>query len=600
MLRVALKEYQSRIERLLEDNRLPAAAAHCHFLLQQYPKYIQTYRLFGRALLEQKLYNDAIDVFSRVLSADPEDLMAHAGLAMAFREKQDLPKAIWHMERAFEVEPYNAAIRKELRDLADRDGGSKRLGDGLNQAALARLYFSGSLYLKAATELRSLLDNYPGRMDLQLLLAEAYYWEDRRLDAINQCSQILVHIPYCIKANAILADLWLRAGRFSDAREHLNNLQSLTLLTAKEVDPNTTVGRALSAHPDIKLPENIVVDALDEVGPASKEFSYDTDWLQDIGVEGESGSDNFERINAVGLGIPQKGIQETSQESSAEEIDWLNEVIISEDKAESVLGDPFVEPATAGDQSPSDSTDSLEDSIIALDVSEIKHTDEPPLQSLQEQWDEPNEFSEDLPSWSDLNAGEGQAKANSAAGLTEVDWLDQIAPDSELDDELPDWLDEAVGFTEELKMPSDYQMPDWLDETPEESARKLESTSGTKSTEYSQGSPLAPRKTGDLNVEPLTSVPNGAGDDMAVSDQDPSDKRKLPTTGWLLESDEQTDSFSDVALDRTGDLGFEKAGNSIPWLDDLAAELDEQADQETSPSPDEPAIVDQTDNESFR
>ncbi|HUS94610.1 MAG TPA: hypothetical protein VMZ24_05475 [Patescibacteria group bacterium] len=598
MLRVALKEYQSRIERLLEDNRLPAAAAHCHFLLQQYPRYIETYRLFGRALLEQKLYNDAIDVFCRVVSADPEDLMAHAGMAMAYREEQDLPKAIWHMERAFEIEPYNGAVQEELRDLGARGGSSKRLGDGLNRAALARLYFRGGLYPKAATELLFLLEKFPERMDLQLLLAETYYWEDRRLDAIAQCSHILAHSPYCIKANAILADLWLRGGRFSDAREHLNNLQSLTLLTATDVDPNTTVGRALSAHPDIKLPEKIVVDALDKVGPASIQFTYDTDWLLEIGVEGERGSDDFEQIKAVDVGIPQKGIQESSQDTTEENIDWLKEVIIAGDEPVSDLGEPLIEPATAGDHLPGGSAVALEDTILALDGSEIKHTNGQPSQSFEEQSDETGEFADDIPSWSELNAVEGQTKANKGIGLTEADWLDQIAPDSEIDDELPDWLDEAVGFTEELIMPSDYQMPDWLEEPADDSARKFDSSSGTKSSEYSQGSPLSAGETGEFNVKYVSSVPDGAGDDMALTGQDTSDKSKLPPSGWLVESDEEADSFSEVALDRTGDLGFEAASNSIPWLEDLAAEFEEQADQETSPSPDEPTTEDQTDDES--
>ncbi|MGD2077673.1 MAG: tetratricopeptide repeat protein, partial [Chloroflexota bacterium] len=110
MRRIALHDYLSQIEGLLDDNRLPEAAAHCHFVLQQYPRHIGAYRLFGRALLEQQLYDDAIDIFERLLGADPEDLISHAGLALAYSESRDLERAIWHMERAFEVDPYNRAI----------------------------------------------------------------------------------------------------------------------------------------------------------------------------------------------------------------------------------------------------------------------------------------------------------------------------------------------------------------------------------------------------------------------------------------------------------------------------------------------------------
>jgi uncharacterized protein HemY len=63
--RAALHEYLSQIEGLLDENRLPEAVAHCHFILQQFPRHIDTYRLLGRTFLEQQLYDEAKDVFAR-------------------------------------------------------------------------------------------------------------------------------------------------------------------------------------------------------------------------------------------------------------------------------------------------------------------------------------------------------------------------------------------------------------------------------------------------------------------------------------------------------------------------------------------------------
>ena len=594
MLRVALKEYQSRIEGLLEENRLPEAAAHCHFLLQQYPRHIGTYRLFGRALLEQQLFDDAIDVFHRVASADPEDLIAHAGLALAYREKQDLTMAIWHMERAFEVEPYNGAIQEELRELSARDNGIVRRGFGLNRAALARLYFRGGLYPMAAIELHSLLEESPDRLDLQVLLAETYYWEDRRLDAVNQCLHIMEQLPFCIKANAILADLWLRGGRFSDAREHLSNLQSLTMLTAAEVDPNTTVGKALSAHPDITLPDEIVVDALDEVGPASTQFSYDTDWLQEIGVASASGIDDFDQLEMVDAGINVTGVEEASQVAGEDDLEWLRDVIISDDEPVDVIDEPIIEPEVVFDESPGDSVVDGEDTIIVVDGSESEQTSDQPLERFEDQSDELGEFADDLPSWSDLSAEEGQPEADPGLGFEEATWLDQIAPEPEVDDELPDWLYEAVGFTDELNMPSDYASPEWLQEPVNDSGEQFDDSVGAEDPVFSQETPGQPGDKGDVNIGDLSSLTDDASEDMTSTDQDSSEKSGLALPGWMVDNDEQADSFSDSPFDRTVDLGFNGVDDSIPWLDDLAAELGEtQDDQTKSPPPD-----DQTGDES--
>jgi tetratricopeptide (TPR) repeat protein len=597
LLRVALKEYQSRIEGLIEENRLPEAAAHCHFLLQQYPRHIGTYRLFGRALLEQQLFDDAIDVFHRVVSADPEDIIAHAGLALAYREKQDLTTAIWHMERAFEVEPYNGAIQEELRDLSARDGGVVRRGFGLNRAALARLYFRGGLYAMAATELIFLLTKFPDRFDLQVLLAETYYWEDRRLDAVNQCLHIMEQLPYCIKANAILADLWLRGGRFSDAREHLGYLQSLTLLTAADVDPNTTVGRALSAHPDISLPVNIVVDALDEVGPASIQFTYDTEWLQEIGVENESGTDDLEHLEAVGAGISLIGMEEADQAEMEDDFGWLKDVIVSDEEPVVVPDEPIIEPGVVVGESPGDSAIEHEDAIVDADGSEWEQTSDRPPELIEEQSEELGEFVDDLPSWSDLNAEEGQTEVDSGIAIEEAEWLTQIAPDTKLDNELPDWLYEAVGLTDELKMPADYEVPEWLQESADDSGGQFDESVGSEDSKVPQETPGLSDETGDMNMGDSSSVPGDAGKDKTLAGQDSSEESALPLPGWMDDSDEQVDSSSDSPFDGSGDLGFDGVDESIPWLEDLAGESGEvQADQRASQSADELSTDDQTDD----
>lgn len=265
MGRIALHDYLRQIEGLLDDDRLEEAAAHCYSILQQQPRHVATYRLFGRALLEKQEYRHAIDIFQRVLSADPEDLFAHAGLAEAYRRSGDMPRSIWHMERAFEIEPYNRAVQLELRELYELRDGFAPEQVTLTRAALARIYVRGGHNRLAADELQVLLTDQPDRIDLRVLFAEALFWDDRRVEAAQVCAEIVDQLPDCITANAILADVWSSAGSESEARPFIDRLWTLTLLPAREHNPETLIGRAFSHADFAQLPEQTLVERLEFV-----------------------------------------------------------------------------------------------------------------------------------------------------------------------------------------------------------------------------------------------------------------------------------------------------------------------------------------------
>ena len=67
-----LRAYIKQIDGLVEQSRLDESIAHCRYILQTYPKHLETYRLLGKAYLEAKRYGDASDIFQRVLSAVPD------------------------------------------------------------------------------------------------------------------------------------------------------------------------------------------------------------------------------------------------------------------------------------------------------------------------------------------------------------------------------------------------------------------------------------------------------------------------------------------------------------------------------------------------
>src|SRR5512142_544312 len=107
MVNTTLRAYLDELNLLLEQEALEEAIGHCRHILQHFPKNVETYRLLGRALLEKGRHDEAADVSQRVLSALPDDFVSHLGLSSVAEEKNQIPTAIWHLERAYEQDPNN-------------------------------------------------------------------------------------------------------------------------------------------------------------------------------------------------------------------------------------------------------------------------------------------------------------------------------------------------------------------------------------------------------------------------------------------------------------------------------------------------------------
>ncbi|MCJ7585184.1 MAG: hypothetical protein MUO30_10505, partial [Anaerolineales bacterium] len=123
MTNVSLRIYNREIESLIEGGRIDEAIAHCQHILKTFPMNVKTYQLQGKAFLEVRRYADAADIFQRVLMAVPDDFVAHVGMSIIRDDECKVDDAIWHMERAFEIQPSNPAIQGELKRLyGQRDG----------------------------------------------------------------------------------------------------------------------------------------------------------------------------------------------------------------------------------------------------------------------------------------------------------------------------------------------------------------------------------------------------------------------------------------------------------------------------------------------
>jgi len=274
---ISLRAYNREIEEMIENGQNEEAVAHCRYILEHFPKHVDTYRLMGKALLETQRLGDAADVFQRVLSCTPDDFIAHLGMSIVREDEGDINAALWHMERAFETQPSNAAIQAELRRLYGRREGLSPAKIQLTRGALARMSAKSNLNSQAINELRAALAEDPSRPDLQVLLAKLYAITGQNLEAIETCNTLLKKLPYCLEANRILAELLPGTERSKDA--------AIYRARYEELDPYAAKISPASPSPDLVPDGAISLDKLEI--PESVETALDSGqpgWAASIGV----------------------------------------------------------------------------------------------------------------------------------------------------------------------------------------------------------------------------------------------------------------------------------------------------------------------------
>jgi tetratricopeptide (TPR) repeat protein len=226
MAKVSLRAYNREIETMIDRGHLDEAIANCRHILKTFPKHLETYRLLGKSYLEYKRYPDAVDIFSRVLAAVPDDFVANVGMSIIRDEENKLDDAIWHMERAFETQPSNAAIQSELQRLYGRRDGVQPPRIRMTRGALAHMYVQGELYPQAISEIKSVLKEDGGRLDMQALLARACYRSGLKNEAAEVASSVLRAYPYCLDANRVLMEI-LSSDRSENAQVYRQRVVEL-------------------------------------------------------------------------------------------------------------------------------------------------------------------------------------------------------------------------------------------------------------------------------------------------------------------------------------------------------------------------------------
>lgn len=273
MAETNLRTYIHQLEGLFSRRAFDEVITHCQHILERYPKHLDTYRILGKTLLEQGQRQDASDIFLRVLSVDPSDFVAHAGMSMVYEEDGSLAEAIWHMERAFEVSPNNVSIQDELRRLYGKRDGKEPAKVELTRSALARLYAKGTLYQQAIVELTQGITEEPDRVDLQALLAQTLWDSQQPMKAGQVAARLLERLPHSIHANRILAELWHLKGQEKEARHFLARVEELDPYLALEIRAN---GQRVPA-------EAVTIPALEWSGGVPPVPEASPDWLNQLG-----------------------------------------------------------------------------------------------------------------------------------------------------------------------------------------------------------------------------------------------------------------------------------------------------------------------------
>ncbi|PWH11699.1 MAG: hypothetical protein DDG60_16745, partial [Anaerolineae bacterium] len=524
MSKVALRVYNRDIEALIDQGHYDEAIAHCQHVLKTFPKYLEIYRLLGKAYLEARRFAEAADIFLRVLLAVPDDFVSHLAMSIIYDEQKDLDRAIWHMERAYEVYPSNAGVQNELRRLYGRRDGLEPPKIRLTRGALAQMYTKGGQYQQAIVEIKSVLTEDPTRLDLKTLLARAYFRAGMKVEATEICTELLRQYPYHLDANRILVEILPGTSLAGNVEQYKKRVHALdpyaafvsgSLFQSENVPDNAVSIDRLEYDAfgqGTTWQQSVQPVAAPSIQPSTENLP---DWMKQAGWgpstgEFQEGPVEFEEPQASpvqsssveiaqaeipdwlkAMAPPSADQSQPQEESSAiEDLDWLAGLgaPLSTSTSPEPISSPDIvsQPASdwLSDLAPAaSSTPSAEEDLDWLAGLGVPSQDVPGQAQAS--------LATDVPDWlnnletpiSSADAVNPPVTTSSAQDVP--DWLSGSEPSASSGDELPDWLSgvsqpaatESPVSSASLSTPS--AGPTWLDDLP---SQRIESTSQPEAT----------------------------------------------------------------------------------------------------------------------
>ncbi len=488
MAKISLRAYNREIETLVDHGNLEQAIAHCRHILSIYNKHIYTYRLLGKAYLESQRFGDAADILQRVLSTLPDDFISQVGMSIIREDEGSLDEAIWHMERAYEVQPANNAIQRELQRLYGKRDGIEPPKIRLTRAALARMYIKGELYEQAIGELRSTQDPITQRPDIYVLLAQVYFLAGKRVDAAQVSNQLLKRLPFCFEANRILTAILTQSDRADEAKSYRQRLIAL--------DPYAAHTSPAAPTPDDVPDSAVSVEKLDwnpDLSPA--DMLSQPEWASSLGVEIED--------------------DEQVDESLPEWLDELDELPATlEASADNSPGSPIM---------PEDSQDmELPDDDL---FEQTQDDDTIPAWMKDAGWEASSVSDEEVSAYISPD-DEEETSPDDLAPADLPDWVQAIAPSEDvLEDKLSS--DEELLDIEAESLPVETSALPWLEDSPPGPTDTVSSWLEEKEPQISEDAELAldtgesieiPDWLRDLKQDEIPPVPAGYTRDQEIEE----------------------------------------------------------------------------------
>ncbi|PWH18285.1 MAG: hypothetical protein DDG59_06450 [Anaerolineae bacterium] len=565
MASISLRAYHRQIEEWIEQALYDQAILHCRHILKFYPKCLDTYRILGKAFLESQKFGDAADIFQRVLSSQPDDFISHVGMSIIREDEGNLNEAIWHMERAFEIQPSNNAIQGELRRLYGRRDGIEPPKVNLNRSALARMYLKGNLYSQAIAEIRMALAEDPQRPDLDVLLAKAYFVAQQIPEAKQVANQILAKLPFCYDAIFILWQIALSEGKERDAEKYLNRLAELDPYAA-HMNKNVS---SIELVPDTA----VLLEKMEEKPSIIKPTaSQQPDWAASLGIQ---------------IGME----EETPTEAPIP--DWLTEKIATSDELTERIDEQESEPLLEPGETPLSSITASEipDWMRDLGWEESKPEEEQPeaisaFSPFTEETDLEELEAGEIPDWlKEISPAEDSETLSIAAEAVEPSpYLEEPHPSD--GDRFATWLagiESEKEEQEEIPLTEAEEVPDWLQELNDKSNLTVEISS--VETEWSQI-----ESSFTMSPEPPSSLLETA----ATSQTAFSSAEELPA--WLTEEEplENANQLPDWLMNSYDEEALPSSTPTIPPpSEEDTKPVKVQSKEETSVDQPTPVIADE-------
>jgi len=120
LAKIELNDYLGRIDTLVSESKYEQAAYHCFYLLRQFPKLLSLYKLLGRIFLEMNELRPALDTYSRIVSAEPDNFLNHLALGFIFEELKLPDQAIFFSQAALFLQPENKEVVSLYQRLLSR------------------------------------------------------------------------------------------------------------------------------------------------------------------------------------------------------------------------------------------------------------------------------------------------------------------------------------------------------------------------------------------------------------------------------------------------------------------------------------------------